>query len=136
MFANAKATAKPRDNAQAIWQRGFTATYATELRSEKLHRANDIVGANASFYEEVAKHLSNLEPYPADWPARRFAGKLYSAGRLIKAAFTFSGGADYLAWKIERHSGEKVALSTWQRRHPILAGFVLLPKLLRRGAVR
>ncbi len=56
--------------------------------------------------------------------------------RLIKAAFTFTGGADYLAWKIERHSGQKVELSDWQKRHPIIASLTLLPKLLKSGAVR
>ena len=50
--------------------------------------------------------------------------------------FTFSGGAEYLAWKIERHSGHKVELSDWQKRHPVIAGLVLLPQLLWRGTVR
>ena len=47
-----------------------------------------------------------------------------------------SGGADYIVWKIERHSGEKIVLSPWQRRHPLLAAPLLLPRLLRRGAIR
>ena len=46
------------------------------------------------------------------------------------------GGADYIVWKIERHSGEKIVLSPWQRRHPLLAAPLLLPRLLRRGAIR
>ena len=54
----------------------------------------------------------------------------------MKAAFTFTGGIDYVAWKIERHSGQKVELSDWQKRHPIIAGLLLLPKLLKSGAVR
>jgi hypothetical protein len=136
MFANAKALSQPGDNALAIWRRGFAATYATELRSEKTQRFDDIVAANSGYYEAAAAYLQNLEPHPANWRARDVAGKFYSVGRLVKAAFTFSGGADYLAWKIERHSGEKIALTDWQRRHPIVAGLVLLPRLLKKGAVR
>jgi hypothetical protein len=55
---------------------------------------------------------------------------------LIKAAFTFEGGASYAAWKIERHSGSRITLSPWQQRHPVLAGLMLLPKLLRRGTIK
>ena len=67
---------------------------------------------------------------------RRLAGKLLSALRLAKAAFTFQGGADYIVWKIERHSGKKIVLTDWQKRHPIIAGVMLLGALLRNGAVR
>jgi hypothetical protein len=54
----------------------------------------------------------------------------------MKASFTFQGGADYLAWKIERHSGQKITLKPWQRRHPIVAGALMLPALRRKGAIR
>jgi hypothetical protein len=63
-------------------------------------------------------------------------GKLLSALRLAKASATFAGGADYIAWKINRHAGTKIELKAWQRRHPLLAGITLLPRLLRSGAVR
>ncbi len=69
-------------------------------------------------------------------PCAGLTGKGWSVLRLIKAAFTFQGGADYIAWKIERHSGEKIILTDWQRRHPIIAGLLLLPALLRKGAIR
>jgi hypothetical protein len=80
--------------------------------------------------------MEDMAPIHANWMLRRIAGKLWSAIRLVKAAFTFTGGADYLAWKIERHSGHRIELSDWQRRHPIIAGLALLPRLLKRGAVR
>jgi hypothetical protein len=70
------------------------------------------------------------------WASRRRRGKLLSVLRLLKAAFTFAAGADYLAWKISRHSGVEVKLKPWQRRHPILGALVLLPALLRKGAVQ
>jgi len=49
---------------------------------------------------------------------------------------TFAGGADYLVWKINRHAGTEIALKPWQRRWPILGALTLLPRLLRRGAIR
>lgn len=123
-----------------LWVRALTATYATELRSEREDRARQIVGADESWYRETAA----LVPPAGDmrsaaghvWLRRRVAGKLLSVLRLVKAAFTFSGGADYIAWKIERHSGVPVELTDWQRRHPILAALTLIPKLYRKGAFR
>jgi hypothetical protein len=56
--------------------------------------------------------------------------------RLAKAAFTFSGGIDYLAWKINRHAGADIVITPWQRRHPLLAAVTLVPRLLRQGAVK
>ena len=49
---------------------------------------------------------------------------------------TFAGGADYIAWKINRHAGTNIRLNDWQRKHPLLAGISLLPRLLKSGAVR
>ena len=56
--------------------------------------------------------------------------------RLAKASFTFAGGIDYLAWKINRHAGTQIVISDWQRRHPLLAAFTLVPRLIRQGAVK
>ena len=41
--------------------------------------------------------------------------------RLVKAAFTFDGGVDYVLWKVRRHSGVVVPGTDWQRRHTLLA---------------
>ena len=64
------------------------------------------------------------------------AGKLLSVLRLIKAAFTFRDGANYILWKIERHSGVHHSLTPWQARHPILASTVIFWQLYRKGAFR
>jgi len=56
--------------------------------------------------------------------------------RLAKAVFTFENGADYLAWKIERHTGVHIEVTPRLRRHPILLSPPVLWRLLRRGAVR
>ena len=135
MYGNALGLTKNGD-IPSIWTSGFSATYATELRSEGASRAASIVAANSAYYLQATALMTEVTPITANWPYRRFTGKLWSVARLLKAAFTFTGGADYIAWKIERHSGEKIELTGWQRRHPILAGLKLLPMLLKRGAVR
>jgi hypothetical protein len=70
------------------------------------------------------------------WAWRRIEGKALSVLRLAKASFTFAGGAEYIAWKINRHAGTSIELKPWQRRHPLLAGLSLLPRLLKGGAIR
>ena len=45
------------------------------------------------------------------WRRRRLAGKLLNLLRLVKGAFTFEGALDYVLWKVERHSGVRVAVS-------------------------
>ena len=70
------------------------------------------------------------------WAWRRVEGKALSVLRLAKASFTFAGGADYIAWKINRHAGTSIELKPWQRRHPLLAGLSLLPQLLKGGAIK
>ena len=134
-FANAKALTNETD-ATAIWTAGFNATYQSEFRSEQTSRAAQIVAASPDYYKEAAKLLASEIPVHANQTSRRIVGKVWSVLRLIKAAFTFQGGADYIAWKIERHSGEKIILTQWQRKHPVIAGLLLLPKMLRKGAIR
>jgi hypothetical protein len=134
-FANAKALTAETD-ALAIWTAGFAATYQSEFRSEKTSRAASIVSSAPDYYRDVARLLASETPIHANQTLRRVTGKGWSVLRLIKAAFTFQGGADYIAWKIERHSGEKIILTDWQRRHPVIAGLLLLPALLRKGAIR
>jgi hypothetical protein len=56
--------------------------------------------------------------------------------RLAKASATFAGGADYIAWKINRHAGTRIELTDWQKKHPLVTALVLLPKLIRSGAIR
>jgi hypothetical protein len=118
------------------WTELFSRTYTTELRPEGANRAGDVVQANVDYYEKVSILARDAPPLRVYWPIVRIRGKTLTTMRLCKAAFTFSGGADYILWKIERHTGERFVLTAWQRRHPVLAGLALLPKLLRKGVVR
>ena len=136
MYRAALASVPSGTPPEEAWTRGFAETYRTELRPEASGRAHEIVAANADFYIEMANLLGKPLVSPVSWPRRRWMGKALSVARLIKAAFTFEGGASYAAWKIERHSGRKITLSPWQQRHPVLAGLLLLPQLLWRGAIK
>jgi hypothetical protein len=118
------------------WRALFSETYRTELRPETAGRAAAIVDANRAYYEGLSASLAKTPGASTNWPLRRFAGKLLSILRLAKAAFTFQGGADYIAWKIRRHSGVDIEVTDFHRRHPLLAGLILLPQLLRKGAIR
>ena len=139
MFTKITTLTKDGVDTMEVWSTGLRATYASELRSEGPERARHIVEANADYYISVSKILGN-EGAPSitqpNWPRVQRLGKLLSVARLLKAGFTFRGGPDYLAWKIARHSGQPIELTDWQRRHPFLAAFTLLPKLLKSGAVR
>ena len=129
---------------RGIWIAALENTYASELRPESTARAAGIVSRNEKWCKGTAALLLGENftitadtPRPRiNWPLVRITGKGWSLLRLAKAAFTFSGGAEYIAWKIERHSGQPVELKDWHKRHPLLAALVLLPKLLRSGAVR
>ncbi|NNE22699.1 MAG: hypothetical protein HKN11_08825 [Rhizobiales bacterium] len=140
MFAKIAPLSDGDADATAIWERGLSATYASELRSEGSGRSRQIVQANEAYYRAVTRAIraggANSDATGHDWARAQRNGKLLSVARLLKAAFTFRGGADYLAWKISRHSGQPVELTDWQRRHPILASLTLLPKLLKSGAVK
>jgi hypothetical protein len=136
MFGHALGLAEG-DEPLDVWVKGFSATYETELRAEASQsRAASLVAAHEDYYRAAASLMQGITPIRTNWAVLRATGKVWSLVRLIKAAFTFTGGADYLAWKIERHSGHRIEVTDWQRRHPVLAGLTLLPQLLRRGAVR
>jgi hypothetical protein len=138
-----------------IWRTTFALTYGAELRAERGHRSASIVDSDPDRYErfafgamaEIARRAGvgpNGEVPLMEAPrrmARRWRrmqrkGKKLTVLRLAKASFTFAGGVDYLAWKINRHSGAGIVLKPWQRRWPLLAAITLLPRLLKRGAIR
>jgi hypothetical protein len=150
----------PFDSA-ALWQRALAETYRAELRAESSGRVSELIDSNRERYARISELLCEAEVltrcdeksvsgplYEAGssefhrstvrskWFVRRILGKILSALRLIKAAFTFDDGAVYILWKIERHSGVSVDLSEWQRRHPILASTTLFWRLYRKGAFR
>ncbi|MBA3614356.1 MAG: hypothetical protein H0W49_15900 [Nitrospirales bacterium] len=148
-------------SAKDAWNIGLALSYGAELRAESKGRIATLWDSNQAYYEQVA-HATFLAHFPKikviqgnditmyemeysrwdhiknriAWIVRKVQGKVLSILRLMKAAFTFQGGADYLIWKIERHSGVKIELTPAQRRHPIWAGLTTFWRLYRRGAFR
>ncbi len=121
------------------WRRAFALTYSAELRAERKGRSGSVVDADPERYERFGDAAIAAIPAGArsgGWARRRIEGKALSVLRLAKASATYAGGADYIVWKINRHAGTKIALTPWQRRHPLLGALSLLPRLLRSGAIR
>ncbi|MEO6580884.1 MAG: hypothetical protein ABIN83_07000 [Sphingomicrobium sp.] len=122
------------------WRRAFAMTYSAELRAERKERAGSVVDSDLERYQRFS--LPAIDAIPTGkalgggWARRRFEGKALSVLRLAKASATYAGGADYIAWKINRHAGTKISLKPWQKRHPLLAAISLLPRLLKSGAIR
>jgi hypothetical protein len=133
--AGPKAGEQPLD----LWRRAFELTYSAELRAERKSRGGSVVDVEPERFERFTApslDVARLLTPHGNWAWRRVEGKALSVARLAKASLTFAGGADYIAWKINRHAGTEIQLKPWQQRHPLLAGISLLPRLLRSGAVR
>jgi hypothetical protein len=136
--------AKPmaeNDAPLTLWRTGFALTYGCELRAERSNRSGSIIDAEPERYARVAQLVSDMPKFTRDqadrrWRSLRCTGKMLSIVRLAKASFTFAGGIDYLAWKINRHAGTKIEIQPWQRKWPLIAAIGLVPKLLRQGAVK
>ncbi|WP_118857762.1 hypothetical protein [Sphingomonas mesophila] len=119
------------------WRRAFALTYSAELRAERKGRGVSVVESDPDRYRRFGAAAAPLVAANAGkWPLRRVQGKALSVLRLAKASATYAGGADYIAWKINRHAGTDFQLKPWQRRHPLLGALSLLPRLLRSGAIR
>lgn len=154
----AAAQGPERGDALAYWRALFANTYAAELRVEKSHRSNDLVARDAERYArllpeawhaggiafeqtegtELAPVLSasSREAAARGWARRRRFGKVLNVLRLLKAGFTFDGALDYVAWKVERHSGVRPEFTDWQRRHPLLAAPGLYRWLRKQNVLR
>jgi hypothetical protein len=134
------AAAGRRDGEKPLdwWRRAFSLTYSAELRAERVGRHASVVDSDRQRFIRFAGPVAAaIERKPKmSWRWRRIEGKTLSVLRLAKASLTFAGGADYIAWKINRHAGTDIRLKPWQQRHPLLAAISLLPRLLKSGAIR
>jgi hypothetical protein len=141
-----------------LWSRGLLLTYAAEIRPEGDARAHWLVERNLADYAPLtAAAAPALAPLLRDgapgryrvaadeaerrrslrlWRVRRWQGKVLSLLRLGKSALIFANAADYVAFKVERHTGKAIEVTPFRRRHPFLSAPLGLVKLLRRGAVR
>jgi len=138
---------------RALWCEIFRATYAAELRPERVG-ASDAIYADqpARFDARLADALAVLlesgavecssngavrvRTPLARAPGRSTAAKWIGALQLAKTAATFGDWVPYALWKVERHSGIHLEASERQRRHPWLFGWPLLFRVWRSGALR
>lgn len=147
-----------RGNALDYWRILYAYTYDAELRVESALRGPGLIDSEAGRYARclplawqaagidfAATADGGLEPRLSArereraarrWAWRRRLGKPLNLLRLVKSAFTFDGAMDYVTWKVERHSGRRLELSPWQRRHPLLAAPGLYWRLRRQGILR
>lgn len=145
-------------DARTLWTRGFSLTYACELRSEKSGYGNVLYQAYAPYLKALSDAMSgaclpafergNGQNYSnrctagarwrssAGWRLRRLQGKLLSAARLLKSAFTFNDPLGYILWKIGRHSGVYIEPTEQQRHYPLIFAWGLLWRVYRRGGFR
>jgi len=135
-----------------IWLNGLRASYKSELRAESGGRPEQLLAHIADWAEQTTKlafgesaNTRDRSAGPARlqrvlsvlaWRLRAFQGVFLSAARLLKATATFKGGIEYIAWKIERHSGIDLALRDWERRHPFLAAPVVAARYFQLRAGR
>ncbi len=149
---------RKRNSVEAVWTQALSLSYAAELRPEPVERVARLVCANLPDY---ARLLAAALPLLGDmlcrgdhddylclcrdkdrnkarlrWRLRRLQGRVLSMLRLIKALLTFSNGVDYAVWKISRHTGVDLQLTPRQRRYPLLFGWRVFRRLVKRGVLR
>ena len=145
-------------SATELWRQGLALSYRTELRAEKSGRGKEIADIYQDYYRDITEAALPALPFvvedqgsgryhalvpasarrlaPFAWGLRRLQGKSLSIARLVKAVFTFAGGVDYIVWKLERHSGQRIEVDERVRRHPLIYGWGLMWRLYRRGVFR
>lgn len=147
--------------AQDLWFKGLSLSYRAELRAERPQKLFRLVSMFDDYYEILTRAVIPRLPYdilieghggqhryiPQISKGRRFSarqiwrlrfaqGKILSILRLIKGALTFSGGVDYIQWKIERHTGVRVEVPPHLERFPIIAVGILAWRTYRQGGFR
>ena len=123
-----------------LWIKGLNLTYGCELRPESKSKINSIFENNKKRYEQIGKlalEELEIERYGTfeikweklKWFLRKYWTRSLNILRLIKAAYTFKGGIEYLVWKLERHRGIKIELTEKEKEKPILSTIKIFFKL-------
>ncbi len=134
------------------WRALFRNTYRAEFRVEKPGREDSILSLNADHFSGLLPDALAAGGIPfgrdddiltpritvaqrsdvlAWWEKRRRLGKPLNIARLVRATRTFEGAARYAAWKVERHTGEKIEVTPFREKHPILSAPAVAFKLWR-----
>ena len=142
---------------RAYWNALYARTYELELRVESASRSDCVLARDSqryarllpaawhalgiAFADERGRLRRLLAPQMRSaalrrWALRRRLGRPLNVLRLLKAALTFERALDYVVWKVERHSGVRLAVANWERRFPLLAAPGVYCRLRRRGLIR
>ena len=153
----AAALGPERGTADDFWLALFAHTYGAELRVENGRRPRTLLDGAETRYRALLPDIWTAEGLAFDqdgttliphlaptqrrslqdgWWLRGRLGRVLNVSRLFKAAFTFEGGARYIAWKIRRHSGIELPLGPFSERHPLICLPYLLWKLRQAGLFR
>ena len=137
-----------------FWCDLFRATYASELRPERVGASDAIYAEQAPRFDAVLElaigvliERGDLELGSDPWhcrvrlrePSARGLGavaKSLAAVQLAKSALTFGDWVPYAVWKVERQSGLRLEPSERQRRHPWIFAWPLVFRALRSRALR
>jgi len=144
-----------------LWRNGFRETYRAELRTENAATIGALYESHAERFDRVAELALRalegegqlrvlrveawieIESDPTArararfaWRLRRPLAKAIAIAGLLKTPATFDGWAPYALWKLERHTGVHIELTERQRRRPMLWGWPVLLRVLRRRMLR
>lgn len=158
LLHNAAGALPATGSVSTLWTNALALSYSTELRTERSDRAKELSGYAQDFYAAITRSQAGSPGFDFElqenngelnysikiskfrrrlarfsWFVRRIQGKMLSILRLLKALFTFEGGLDYIAWKLERHSGEPVVIPDRVRRAPLIHLWGFFWGLYRRG---
>lgn len=138
----AVAVGPDRGPEEEYWRALFRATYRAEFRVEPAGREEAILSANRAHFDGLLPLALVAEgiPFAQDgrtlaprleptrrkailrwWGKRRRLGKALNLSRLARAMATFEGGMRYVAWKVERHTGQPVRVTPLRERFPLIA---------------
>ncbi|MDG6094249.1 hypothetical protein LOC54_03830 [Acetobacter sp. AN02] len=138
-----------------FWAELYARTYRNELRVEAPGRERLLLSGMTERNDVMLRAAWSLEGILSDphagemlrpaltnaarrralssWQLRCRLGRPLNLLRLVKASFTFTGGARYLAWKIERHTGISMPLTPFAEKYPLLAAPRMAWRLIRSG---
>ncbi len=130
-------------------------SYRAEIRTETDDKITSLYSSEKDFYKKIytlflEQEISNgavertggrfrtVRPYFSHGHVSGFISKCRRRAvyRWPKSIYTFSNFVDYLELKIERTTGEKLDLSKWDRKLPLIFGWRHFFRLLKKKALR
>jgi len=144
-----------------FWQRILRETYAAEMRAETAETIRSVYLADPERFDRAAssgldalaergwlswRREGDLAVVTLPAARRRRAARAWALRKplrkaiyligLLKSAATFGDWVPYVLWKLERHTGARIEISDRQRRHPLIWGWPVFWRVLRKRVLR